>query len=159
MKNSKHNNPASEQINYFKIYSQLNKTNKKDWYDDNTSYNQRDESLQNYLNQISIVKVLQPKNIVIQKRETGNAYSFRIAISRKREERFIGTLPNNTECLILIIKGSRKPFVEIFISESLKGDICTFIKKLENGELDLEMKSLRVKYSATNKAIERTQPE
>lgn len=160
MTSIKQNTTADECLpHYLNSYHRLNKTDKSNWYDDGEIYSKGDKSLQTHLSQISIIKVVQPKNMVIQKRETGNTYSFRIAIGRKSEERFIGVLPDNANWHILIIKPSRKPFVEVFICGALNGDNYAFFKKLESGELEAEIKWMRLKFANNKAEVTKLQPE
>jgi hypothetical protein len=131
---------------YFTSYHVVEKTRKVGWYDVAPSDEKSEPSMQSFFNQITVMKALQPKRIIIQKQETGNGYSFRIAVSKKLENRFLGELPNSTGRCVLIIMPSRKPYVEIFFCHLLSETIYSIFKMLEAGVLDDEIKFHRREY-------------
>lgn len=147
MENTKQKTTGTENTNrYLNSYYRLNKTLELDRYDVDLSNAKLGKRLHDYLGHITIVKTIQSRNLVIQKRETGNAYSFRIAIGRKAEPRFVSRISGEPQRVILFIKPKGKSYIEIFICTGFEGDSYAFLKLLEDGELESEIKYHRLKY-------------
>ena len=142
----KHNSEDDEVIPYFlNYYYKMKKSGTSNWFEwTNTTTNDR---LMKYLNHISLVKLIHSRNILMQTIEAkGENLLTRISISKKIEERYVGTFANYADCSFLLIKHSRKPYVELFLSEKLKDDSYALLLKLEANELESEIKYYRDKY-------------
>ncbi len=134
---------------YLNYYCRLDKTDKKHWWELDFTTAKLDAKFMSCLKDISLLKLRQSKNVILQKMNLrGNKYAIRIAISVKHEERWIGTFNDTTEGSILLITHKMKPYLEIFISETVKNNSFALLQKLEEGVLDNEIRYYRREFEA-----------
>ncbi|MEO6731371.1 MAG: hypothetical protein ABIN01_09145 [Ferruginibacter sp.] len=143
------NNPEPKLIlpKYLNYYYRLNKSDKAHWFDFDEVNKNNDATLMKYMKEISLVKLLYARNIIMQKKETRNGYSIRIAIPKKSEERYVGYFKDSIECSLILIRHSREPYFELFLSETVKNNALILLQMLEDRELEDEIKYYRTQAS------------